>query len=119
MINLVTTADAIVFLHPNAEFTITDGVINWINPSEPPVTQTQIDEAKETLSAKLVLDVCKEQAVNLLKLTDWATLSDLTIESPKLLNQGEFLAYRQAVRSLVVNPVANTSWPTMPKAQWG
>lgn len=119
MNNLVTTADAIVFLHPGAEFTITDGVINWISPSKPPITQTQIDEAKETLSAKLVFDICKEQAVNLLKLTDWATLSDLTIESPKLLNQGEFLAYRQAVRSLVVNPVANPSWPTMPKAQWG
>jgi len=119
MINLVTTADAIVFLAPNAEFTITDGVINWINPSVPPVTQAQIDEAKQTLSAKLVFDVCKEQAVNILKLTDWATLSDVTTESPKLLNQDEFLAYRQTIRSLVVNPVADPSWPTMPKAQWG
>jgi hypothetical protein len=119
MNNLVTTADAIVFLAPNAEFTINDGVIDWINPSVPPITQAKINEAKETLSAKSVFDICKEQAINLLKLTDWATLSDLTNASPKLLNQDEFLSYRQTVRLFVVNPVAEPSWPTIPKAQWG
>ena len=61
---------------------------------------------------------CKTKAQELLKATDWATLSDVTTGSPKLTNQEEFLSYRSALRDLAVNPVENPAWPTSPVEAW-
>ena len=119
MTKQVTTADAILSLIPNAEFIINDGVVNWINPPQSPLTQEQIDEAFKNLSSKIGFNLCKEQAVRFLQLTDWAALTDLNTGSPKLLNQNEFLIYRQTIRSLIVNPIENPTWPAMPTAKWG
>lgn len=61
---------------------------------------------------------CKFAAQQLLQSTDWVTLSDITTGTHKLINQAEFLTYRDALRKLVINPVANPTWPTMPTEQW-
>ena len=65
-------------------------------------------------------DTCKQQASELLYATDWTTIPDITNtdNDPYLTNQAEFIAYRNEVRKLAVNPVANPTFPTVPTAQW-
>lgn len=64
--------------------------------------------------------VCKAEAVSLLFQTDWAEIPSVSdpANTPHLLNVDEFLAYRVQVRALVVNPVENPVFPTIPTAQW-
>jgi len=63
---------------------------------------------------------CKQQASALLYATDWTTIPDVAdpANNPYLTNQAEFLTYRQQLRQLAVNPVADPVWPTVPTAQW-
>jgi len=77
--------------------------VNWI-----PLAQTAIEN--------------KTTASNLLSATDWTTISDVAnpINSPYLANQTEFIAYRNEIRKIAVNPVeGNLIWATVPKAIWG
>ena len=63
---------------------------------------------------------CKGQATTLLYQTDWTTIADVAnpINNPYLMNQAEFIAYRNIVRGYAVNPVTNPNFPPMPKAKW-
>jgi hypothetical protein len=63
---------------------------------------------------------CKAQASSLLSATDWTTIPDITntANNPYLLNQAEFIAYRNTVRALAVNPVTNPIFPAKPTEQW-
>jgi len=65
-------------------------------------------------------NVCKETASKLLYETDWTTIPDVanTANHPYLMNQAEFIAYRNTVRQLAVNPVASPTFPTKPTEQW-
>ena len=63
----------------------------------------------------------KATASNLLTATDWTTIADVAnpINSPYLTNQAEFLAYRNTIRGIAVNPTAgNLTWPTQPTDTW-
>ena len=64
----------------------------------------------------------KTIAVNLLTQTDWTTIPDVAdskISNPYLTNQTEFIAFRNQVRPIAINPVAgNINFPTMPTAIW-
>lgn len=71
-----------------------------------------------SLQSDYALAKVKEKAQSLLQATDWATLSDVTTGSPKLTNQSDFLTYRNALRSIAVNPIDNPVWPTLPSEQW-
>jgi hypothetical protein len=64
----------------------------------------------------------KQTASQLLYLTDWTTIpdvSDPTKSNPYLGNANEFIAYRNQVRQVAINPVAGyIDFPTEPTAQW-
>lgn len=64
----------------------------------------------------------KSTALDLLSQTDWAALPDVADplkSSPYLANASEFNTYRNAVRQIVLNPVAgDITWPTLPEEQW-
>ena len=60
----------------------------------------------------------KAKAMEILAATDWVTMADVTTGTHKLTNQAEFITYRNTVRGLAVNPVANPTFPTVPTAQW-
>jgi hypothetical protein len=79
-----------------------------------------ITAKNDELTAQAVLNDCKKQASALLYETDWTTIPDVanTANSPYLTNQAEFIAYRNEVRKLAVNPVADPTFPTVPTAQW-
>ena len=61
---------------------------------------------------------CAAQAKYLLQQTDWSVLPDVTLGTPKLDNQSDFVSYRSSLRELAVNPVANPVWPTEPTPVW-
>ena len=63
----------------------------------------------------------KVTAQGILSSTDWTTIADVAnpINSPYLTNQAEFLAYRNTIRGIAVNPTAgNLTWPTQPTDTW-
>ena len=63
---------------------------------------------------------CKQKASELLYATDWTTIPDVAdpANSPYLANQADFIAYRNQVRQLAVNPVVNPIFPTKPTEVW-
>ena len=65
------------------------------------------------LNAQYPLDDCRDAAKKLLVETDWSQLGDVG-----LTNKAEFDTYRAAVRALVLNPVANPTFPAKPQGQW-
>lgn len=52
--------------------------------------------------------------------TDWTTIPDVAnpANSPYLANQADFIAYRNQVRQLAVNPVVDPVFPTKPAEVW-
>ena len=52
--------------------------------------------------------------------TDWTTIPDVasSINDPYLTNQDAFIAYRNILRQLAVNPVTEPVFPTAPTSQW-
>jgi hypothetical protein len=92
---------------------VIDGVISEVpNDYVNPANQAVID-------AQLKVD-CKQKASELLYETDWTTIADVanSANNPHLTNQAEFIAYRNAVRKLAVNPITNPVFPTKPNEQW-
>jgi hypothetical protein len=63
---------------------------------------------------------CKQQAQSLLQATDWTEIPSVTntTNTPHLVNADEFVTYRNFIRILAVNPIANPSWPPVPTEQW-
>lgn len=64
----------------------------------------------------------KQRASELLSATDWVNQPDVIdpARSPHLLNQADFLSYRETLRQIAVNPPSTevTNWPTLPTEQW-
>jgi hypothetical protein len=75
----------------------------------------QITAYNEQLQAE-----CKAKASELLYATDWTTIADVAnpANNPYLLNQADFISYRNTVRQYAVNPVTNPIFPTKPNEQW-
>lgn len=65
----------------------------------------------------------KQKAKSLLAETDYVTEVDVIDPSrnPHLLNQAEFLTYREEIRKIAVNPPTFVieNWPTKPTNVWG
>ena len=62
----------------------------------------------------------KTQAQQLLSETDWSEIPSVTNTSntPHLVNSADFVTYRNALRSIAVNPPVTAAWPTKPTEQW-
>jgi hypothetical protein len=93
--------------------------LQWFSDTPKP-TQAELDALSPNTDETLAKNACKKQASELLYATDWTTIPDVvnTANNPYLTNQAEFIAYRNDVRKLAVNPVANPKFPTVPTAQW-
>ena len=121
---IASYSTALLVLAPTATWTILDPTdYNTIIWKSPDITQP----TKEACDAEIVkqdtdapYQACKEQASGLLYSTDWTSIADVADPSnnPYLMNQAEFLTYRQQVRQLAVNPVIDPVFPTVPTAQW-
>ena len=63
----------------------------------------------------------KITAVKLLANTDWTTMSDVVspANTSYLSNQADFIAYRNAIRTIAINPTAgDLVWPVVPTEIW-
>lgn len=119
-----TIYDALRVLTPNARFGIKDNdynQIDWHTPEIPLPTKEQVDAEIYRQNSQIPLDECKAQAKKLLADTDWSEIPSVSdpANTPHLVNQADFISYRNAVRLLAVNPVVNPSFPPVPVAQWG
>jgi hypothetical protein len=63
----------------------------------------------------------KATGKQILQDTDWtaiASIADPTESNPYLMNRPDFLTYRSAVRSIVLNPTFDAVFPEEPVEQW-
>ena len=63
----------------------------------------------------------KATASGLLSASDWTTIPDVAnpINNPYLTNQDEFIAYRNEIRKIAVNPIAgDLVWAVAPAEAW-
>lgn len=120
MINYV---EILTVNYPNTQWALTgnsyDG-LNWLDTSPKP-TQAQLDALWPSTQETLAKQACKKKASELLYATDWTTIPDVTnpINTPHLVNQADFIVYRNAVRKLAVNPVVDPVFPPKPDEVWG
>lgn len=73
------------------------------------------------LTSDQLIVLCRQAATGALNSTDWTSIADIADpakNNPYLTNQAEFIAYRNQVRQLALNPVADPAWPTIPTEQW-
>ena len=115
----ITIAHALYTLVPAAQWSLGDkenyNTIQWFSDNIPQPTAEEIQAEIARLEVQVPLDKCKQQAKKLLVDTDWVVLADV---AASLANQADFIAYRAAIRALIINPVANPSFPAVPTAQW-
>ena len=93
--------------------------IVWLSEDQKP-TQAELDAKWPLCKENIAKAECKRQATLLLYVTDWTTVPDVanTVNNLYLTNQADFIAYRNIVRQLAVNPVVNPTFPTKPTTQW-
>jgi hypothetical protein len=93
--------------------------LDWLDESPKP-TQEELDALWPSTEEEQAKSICKQTASELLYKTDWTTIPDVANpeNNPYLMNQAEFIAYRNIVRGYAVNPVANPDFPTPPTEQW-
>lgn len=124
-VDQINYCNALLTLAPTAQWSLTNNddydTLSWYSPEIPVPTKAQCDAQIEILKMEQPLQACKEKASSLLFGTDWTTIPDVAnpqTSNPYLMNQAEFMAYRNQLRQLAVNPVADPVWPTAPNAQW-
>jgi hypothetical protein len=108
--------------YSQAEFSIDNSdysTLQWLSDTPKP-TQAELDALWVPTQDSIAKQNCKQQASALLYETDWTTIPDVAnpANSPYLANQAEFIAYRNTVRQLAVNPVVNPVFPTKPEPVW-
>jgi hypothetical protein len=84
---------------------------NGVDFSFPPPPPIPVSTAQEN----------KERAIRKLTKTDWVEIPSVADQSttPYLLNKDEFLAFRNSLRAIAVNPVeGNIEFPPYPIEQW-
>jgi hypothetical protein len=63
----------------------------------------------------------KKKASELLYLSDWTTIPDVSnpaVSNPYLTNPTDFVAYRNTLRAIAVNPPTVVTFPAEPDAIW-
>ena len=128
MINHPTKVDAINSLgYGDYSFTVENSdhginaTVKWdVVPG--PITDEQINAKYLELLALVPAQNNKAKATELLSATDWVNQPDVidSAKNPHLLNQADFLSYREALRQIAVNPPSTevTDWPTLPTEVW-
>lgn len=96
-------------------------------PSQLPYIQQAIDNGWKNITGNWPVPYIPTAADNkatascLLSNTDWTTIADIGLitANPRLVNQDEFIAYRQLVRQIAINPTSgNINWPLIPTEIW-
>lgn len=110
-------AKALMNLRPGAFWSVSGAYqyndIDWTDEHQSKPTEQEIAQEIEVIQQQEPLDKCKAIAKELIAKSDWSALPDVG-----LANQSEFIAYRAALRALIINPVADPVFPTEPTPVW-
>jgi hypothetical protein len=94
--------------------------LQWFSNTPKP-TQKELDALWTSTEETVAKNNCKNKAISILQSTDWTSIADVgdpTKANPYLINQNEFIIYRNTIRGYAVNPVVDPVWPTAPTEQW-
>jgi hypothetical protein len=103
---------------------VLDGSTTQINLADIVETQDVRDMTPDEIQGrdKQERDSNKHQAEARLYETDWTTIPDISnpaVSDPYLTNVAEFIAYRNNIRKIAVNPPATIiEWPEVPESVW-
>jgi hypothetical protein len=90
--------------------------LNWVyTVAVAELTPEEIQQMHDSQAA-----TNQKTASDLLYQTDWTTIPDVvnTANNPYLTNQADFIAYRNTIRQIAVNPTWNAVFPEQPVAAW-
>lgn len=109
---------AIKNLSPYAEFGLRGddlSTLEWYDDGSvvPHPSNDEIEAEAARLEAEYPLLQTKDEAKTKIAKTDWAVLPDVG-----LANVSDFVAYRDTLRALIKNPVADPVWPVEPEPVW-
>ena len=102
-----------------------------LDESQRPFIQQAVDSGYDYLGdtppppVQIPATAGENKAIAVYKLgqTDWAVTTDIgnpVVSIPYLTNQAEFIAYRNLVRQIAINPIdGDILWMDIPKAVWG
>jgi hypothetical protein len=93
--------------------------LSWLSETQKP-TQEELEALWPATEEYYSKQACKQKASELLYQTDWTTIADISLpeNNPYLMNQQDFISYRNIIRGYAVNPVVDPVWPTLPTEQW-
>ena len=112
-------ADAIHALRPNAEWNMSNDVLDWKDTSQTEPTEKEITDKIAELESAYPMNLLREERNFRLSLCDWTQVTDSKLSDSK---KAEWVTYRQALRDLtstadpkVVDDVlTNVTFPTEP-----
>ena len=90
---------------------------NWMQQWE----VVDLDPEQIAYNEQQAKNANKQQATTLLQQTDWTTIPDVSnpeVSDPYLVNTNEFVAYRNEIRKIAVNPPVTVTFPKMPDEVW-
>ena len=90
--------------------------LNWVYTIQ--VAELTPEEIQQMHDSQAATN--QKTASDLLYATDWTTIPDVANpeNDPYLTNQAEFLAYRNVIRKIAVNPTWDAVFPKQPTATW-
>ena len=93
--------------------------LEWYSDTPKP-TQAELDALALPTQEIIAKQNCKLQASKLLYETDWTSIPDVAdpANSPYLTNQAAFIAWRNQIRALAINPVVDPVFPPKPEEMW-
>ena len=113
---MITIPDALQSLRPGAEWVLRGNEysgLEWLDQVQQKPTEQEVNDEIARLEAQAPLDACKAEAKRRLADTDWSVLPDVVVK-----NKLAFETYRSEIRALVLNPIAEPTWPTEPQPIW-
>lgn len=106
---MITKGDALFALAPNAEWTMRDGVVEWMSDDIEQPTDAAIQAKYDELLAAEPLAELRAERDRLIAATDWWVLPDRTATQAQL-------DYRQALRDITdtYSSLDDVVWPEKP-----
>ena len=101
--------------YPTSQWALTGNSyegLNWLDSSPKP-TQNELDALWQPTQDAEAKANCKSQAKSLLAASDWSVLPDVGLK-----NSTDFVAYRNILRDLVIQPVVDPVFPVEPNPIW-
>tara|TARA_R110000823_G_scaffold201591_1_gene332430 strand:+ start:373 stop:735 length:363 start_codon:yes stop_codon:yes gene_type:complete len=113
--------DAINALKPNAEWNMSDDVLDWHDTSQTEPTEKEITDKIAELESAYPMNLLRQERNYRLSLCDWTQVADSKLSDSK---KAEWLTYRQALRDLtstadpkiVDDILTNVTYPTQPSS---